>query len=81
MVDSGRGEGRSQTGFQFLQASEPVAGTDGRIVARITCFNCGKVGYFADMCSEIEDGVTQNLITEVMDEAKNEVAEDSSKNE
>ena len=77
----GRGGGRSQTSFQFLQASEPVASTDGRIVARITCFNCGKVGYFADMCSEIEDGVTQNLITEVMDEAKNEVAEDSSKNE
>ena len=49
--NSGRGGGRSQTGFQFLQASEPIAGTDGRIVARITCFKCGKVGHFADMCS------------------------------
>ena len=33
------------------------------------------------MCSKIEDGVTQNVITEVVDEVKNEVAEDSSKNQ
>ena len=83
--NSGRERGGSQTSFQFLQASEPVADTDGRIVARIICFKYGKVGHFDDMCSEIEDGITQNFITEVGGEAKNEAAdknhENSSKNE
>ena len=33
--------------------------------------------HFADMCPEIEDGVTQNIISEVVDEAKNEVVDEN----
>ena len=35
-------------------------------MTRIKCFKCEKMGYFADMCPSTEEGVVQNIITDVI---------------
>lgn len=50
------------TGMQFAQNSAPVAGTDGRMVAHITCFKCYKKGHYSDFCPEVTTGVQQSNI-------------------
>ena len=38
------------------QNAEIVPGSDGRTVARITCYRCQKMGHFADFCPEVVSG-------------------------
>ena len=68
--DGGRGRGgRAHTsGFQFVQNTEIVAGSDGRVKARIKCFKCDKFGHYSDFCPTIEDGVARNIITDVIND-------------
>ena len=50
----GRGRGSNYTGaFQYAQTEDIVPGSDGRTIARITCFKCNKQGHFADFCPEV----------------------------
>ena len=51
----------TETGTSYLQSSA-VPGTDGRIIAHIKCYNCGKKGYYADNCpnsSTVDEQHTQ----------------------
>ena len=64
----GRGRGRNErftgrggrgytSGMQYAQQNaEIVPGSDGRTVARITCYRCQKMGHFADFCPEVVCG-------------------------
>ena len=64
----GRGRGRDYIrAHQYAQTEDAiiVAGTDGRTVARITCYMCGKNGHYSDFCPEtIQEGTSHNIITE-----------------
>ena len=40
------------------------------MVATIKCYKCDKFGHFVEFCSTIEDGVTQNIITDVIDDVE-----------
>ena len=75
------GRGREQVGaFQYAQTDEVITGTDGRTKPRITCFNCQKLGHFADMCPDIVtgeqmhqnaveiDGEVERVLTEEVEE-------------
>ena len=72
----GRGTGRGRggqnppiTGLQYAQNTEVVPGSDGRCVARITCWKCNKRGHFADFCPETSEstGVQQHNDAEEID--------------
>ena len=51
-----------------------MAGTNGRVINRITCFRCQRKGHFADMCPNAEIGASHNIIA---DEIKIIDSEDS----
>ena len=47
--ESKHGDDTNAVGLSYLQ-EDVVAGTDGKIVNRITCFKCNKRGHYADQC-------------------------------
>ena len=50
-------EGRGRVGvMQFTQSPEATPGSDGRTVARITCFKCNKTGHYSDFCPDNIEG-------------------------
>ena len=63
--------------FQYAQTDEVITGTDGRTKPRITCFNCQKLGHFADMCPDIVTGeqMHQNAV-EIDDEVEEVLVEE-----
>ena len=60
----GRGGQQYMNVFQFAQSDNVVPGSNGRTVVRILCFRCQKMGYFADFCPTLVEGVVQNNIAE-----------------
>ena len=64
----GRGRDRGRrvrtSGFQFAQEDKLMAGTDGRVVDRITCFRYQRKGHFVDMCPNTEIGASHNIIAD-----------------
>ena len=42
--------------MKFSQGNEVIHGLDGRMVARIACYNCNKLRNFANFCPDAVDG-------------------------
>ena len=68
--DDGQG---GQTDTSYLQ-TEIIPGTDGRTIAHITYYNCGKKGHYADNCPAEEQGQNnEEQHVHVTDEHDNEL--------
>ena len=68
---TGRGRGHSGRGFRNVQvsfaqgrgrgqnrqdqASEPIAGTNGTLVAHIRCYRCNRFGHYSDHCPNAQE--------------------------
>jgi len=47
------------SGLQFTQETEVVPGSDSRTLAKNTCFECNKLGKFADFYPDAVEGSDQ----------------------